>query len=232
VWTGASVRKKRLTTQEIYQDLWQQIISFDIFPGSRVTETELADVYRTSRTPVREALKRLEAEGLVTIRPKQGCYVRNVDIELISDYYTVRVALEAMAVELACDHMSDDEIEKLAQQWDPQNYNEVQVGSYDIKRHEEAFHVAIARASNNRILLAYLEDVNNRIRPIRLLGFPDSKSVIDTYAEHFEICKLIQQRNKHAAREAMTEHIRKSQGIARTVTLGQLEQYRKKRRLG
>ena len=88
------MRKKRFTTQEIYQDLWQQIISFEIFPGSRVTETELADIYRTSRTPVREALKRLEVEGLIRIRPKQGCFVRNVDIELISDYYTVRVALE------------------------------------------------------------------------------------------------------------------------------------------
>lgn len=223
------MKKKRLTTQEIYQDLWQQIISFELFPGSRVTETELAEVYKTSRTPVREALKRLEAEGLVKIRPKQGCFVRNVDIQLISDYYTVRVALEAMAIELACEYMPDEEIEELAQTWDPENYDEKQINSYDIKRQEEAFHVTIARASKNQVLISYLEDVNNQIRPIRLLGFPDAKSIIDTYAEHFHICKLIQQRDKEAAREAMVEHIRKSQGIARTVTLGQLEQFRKKR---
>ena len=224
------MRKKRFTTQEIYQDLWQQIISFEIFPGSRVTETELADIYRTSRTPVREALKRLEVEGLIRIRPKQGCFVRNVDIELISDYYTVRVALEAMAIELACEYMSDEDIQVLIEKWNPKNYSKEQLGSYDIKRDEEEFHVSIARASKNQILVEYLEDVNNQIRPIRLLGFPDEKSIVDTYKEHFQICKLIQKRDKDVARQAMVEHIRKSQNIARSVTLGQLEQYRKKKR--
>lgn len=222
------MRKKRFTTQEIYHDLWQQIISFEIFPGSRVTETELAEIYRTSRTPIREALKRLEVEGLVTIRPKQGCFVRNVDIELISDYYTVRVALEAMAVELACTNMSDEEIRVLTDKWNPTNYDKAQIGSYDIKKQEEEFHVSIARASKNKILIAYLEDVNNQIRPIRLLGFPDEKSVIDTYKEHFQICKLIQKRDKEAARQTMIEHIRKSQNTAKTVTVSQLEQYRRK----
>lgn len=221
--------KRRLTTQEIYQDLWQQIIDFDLFPGSRFTETELAELYKTSRTPIREALKRLEVEGLVVIRPKQGCFVRNVDIDLINDYYTVRVALEAMAVELACDKMSDEEIKELAAKWNPDEYQREYLDLDDIKDREESFHISIAEGSKNIALVEYLKDVNNHIRPIRLLGFPDEKSVAETYEEHYYICSLLLDRNKKLARNTMVEHIRKSQDIAKTVTLSQLEQYRKKR---
>lgn len=223
------MRKKRLTTREIYQDLWQKITSFDLFPGSRVTETELALAYKTSRTPIREALKRLEVEGLVTIRPKQGCFVREVDIARVSDYYSVRVALEAMTVELATEHMSDDELQTLADVWDPKNAEQHLNDPEYIKQFEESFHVVIARGSGNPVLLEYLEDVNNRIRPIRAIGFPDSKSITDTYVEHYEIIRFIQQRDAEKAKQAMIDHIRKSQGIARSVTLSQLEQYRKKR---
>lgn len=223
------MRKKRLSTREIYQDLWQKIINFDLFPGSRVTETELALEYRTSRTPIREALKRLEVEGLVNVRPKQGCYVREVDIDAISEYYTMRVALESMTVELAIENMDDDELRELAATWHPRNAKKHHKDPDFIKRFEESFHIDIAKGSGNTVLLQYLEDVNNRIRPIRALGFPDKQSVRDTYEEHYEIITLIQQRNLAAARQAMVEHIRKSQEIARTVTLSQLEQYRKKR---
>lgn len=223
------MRKKRLTTRQIYEDLLQKIISFDLFPGVRITETELAQEYKISRTPIREVLKRLEVEGLVTIRPKQGCFVRHVDIDQVSDYYTVRVALEAMAVELATQHMSDEELQALADIWNPDNARKYRNDLEHIKQIEENFHMSIAKGSRNPVLQEYLADVNNRIRPIRLLGFPDDKSVIDTYAEHFEIISLIQQRDEAKAKEAMIAHIRKSQEIARTVTLAQLEQYRKKR---
>ena len=202
------MRKKRLTTREIYQDLWQKIINFDLFPGSRVTETELAVEYKTSRTPIREALKRLEVEGLVTVRPKQGCFVRQVDIALISDYYTMRVALEAMTIELAIENMTDEELQTLAESWNPQNAKKHRNDLEYIKQFEESFHMDIARGSKNPVLLQYLEDVNNHIRPIRVLGFPDVKSIKDTYDEHYEIIRLIQKRDVLKAKEAMIAHIR------------------------
>ncbi len=221
------MQKKRLSTQEIYQDLCQQINDFELFPGSRFTETELANQYQTSRTPIREALKRLEVEGLVTIKPKQGCFVRDVDIEQISDYYTVRVALESMAVEMACENMPRSEIQALADKWDPQSYTKKDLDLIEIKEREEDFHISIAEGSGNQALSGYLKDVNNRIRPIRLLGFPDEQSVIGTYEEHFEICQLMLAHETEKAKQVMIKHIRKSQQIARNVTLGQLAQYKK-----
>ena len=92
--TGSQPR--RTTTVGIYERLRRAIMDFELAPGARITETELAETFGISRTPVREALHRLENEGLISIRPKQGCFVRDVDIHQISNYYDIRIALEVM----------------------------------------------------------------------------------------------------------------------------------------
>ena len=220
-------RNKKLTTTQIYQDLRAKIMDFDLFPGTRFTESELAEQFKVSRTPIREALKRLEVEGLINIRAKQGCFIRPVDTGTISNYYDVRVALETMAVELACEHMPRHEIENLCAFWDPDNCHSDPNYPDQIREVEEAFHVTIAQGSGNEVLVHFLKDVNDRIRVIRRLGFPDKKSIQETYEEHFHICNLILNKKTKEAKKAMEKHIRKSQGIARTVTLNQLEQHKK-----
>jgi DNA-binding GntR family transcriptional regulator len=213
----------QLSSQKIYEELRQKILEFEIYPGTRITEAELAATFKVSRTPVRQALQRLAMEGHITIQPKQGCFVRGVDIEKISAYYDVRVYLEAAAVELACQHMSDEELDALADIWNPARVRK-SINLEEVKALEEAFHVAIAIGSGNPVLAEYLEDINHQIRILRRLGFPDRKAVLETYAEHYELCQLMRQRNTRAARKAMTGHIRKSQQIARGVTLTQLQQ--------
>lgn len=215
---------------EVYSRLREMILDFDLYPGTRMTEQELADDFHVSRTPVREALRRLESEGLVIILPKQGCYVRNVDIETISALYDVRVALEGMAVELACEQMSQSELEQLASDWDPASMPSVDQYVEHISVIEESFHTRLAEGSGNAPLAAYLKDVNDHIRIIRRLGFPDEISIRETYEEHHEICRLLLIRDCAGARESMVRHIRKSQSIARKVTLSQLEQHRKRQR--
>jgi DNA-binding GntR family transcriptional regulator len=207
------------------------IIDFDLPPGSRVTEQELADQFKVSRTPVREALQRLKTEGYLMIRPKQGCFIRPVDIEAIAAHYDVRVALEAMAVEMACEHMPAEDLKALADFWDPANRDKNLTQGTHVSLVEETFHVQIAEGSGNSILVNYLRDVNDRIRIIRRLGFPDETSVLETCQEHYEICQLLLKRKAKPAREAMILHIRKSQEIARTTTLSQIEQHKSHRGL-
>ena len=220
--------KKRISALQIYQDLRQMIMDFDLFPGTRVTETELAESFKVSRTPVREALQRLELEGLLTIRPKQGCFVRPVDIQTISEYYDVRVALEAMAVELACQNMSDEQIDELLDFWNPKNRTMQTDYREKIREVEELFHLVIAEGSGNPVLANYIKDVNDHIRIIRRLGFPDEQSIKETYEEHYSLCRLLKARDAEQAKHDMIKHIRKSQGIARSVTLSQLQQHRKR----
>jgi DNA-binding GntR family transcriptional regulator len=211
------------SSQKIYQQLRQKILDFELYPGTRITESELAAGFNVSRTPVRAALQRLELEGHITIVPKQGCFVRPVDIEKISQYYDVRVSLEATAIELACQNMSGEEIDALCELWNPASVKK-NVNLDEIKTLEEAFHISIAAGSGNPVLVDYLRDINNHIRILRRLGFPDRKAVLETYEEHFEMCQLIKTRNTRLARKMMMEHIRKSQSIARSVTLSQLQQ--------
>lgn len=111
--------RSKSSSQLIYEQIRQKILDFEFYPGSRVTESELAQQFEVSRTPVRAALQRLETEGLISVLPKQGCFIRAVDIDLVSQYYDVRITLEAAAVELACDHMSAEVLEGLAELWDP-----------------------------------------------------------------------------------------------------------------
>eukprot|EP00456_Euglypha_rotunda_P069493 TRINITY_DN61192_c0_g1_i2.p3 TRINITY_DN61192_c0_g1~~TRINITY_DN61192_c0_g1_i2.p3 ORF type:complete len:142 (+),score=34.61 TRINITY_DN61192_c0_g1_i2:1-426(+) len=101
------------SAQEVYSQLKSLILGFEIYPGSRVTETELAERFGVSRTPVREALQRLQLEGYLSVRPKQGCFIREIDIEEIDEHYQVRIALEMCALEVACIHMPDKAIREL-----------------------------------------------------------------------------------------------------------------------
>lgn len=218
------VLPKKSSTAGVYERLRRAIMDFELAPGARVTETELAVSFGISRTPVREALHRLENEGLISIRPKQGCFVRSVDIHQISNYYDVRIALEVMAVEQACKNMPDEVIAQLSDTWNPARRPKRFKHPDEIKVLEEVFHAMIADYSGNPVLAGYLKDVNDHIRSVRRLGFPDEKSIVETYEEHYRICKLLKKRDARAAREEMIRHIRKSQGIARSVTLSQLQQ--------
>jgi DNA-binding GntR family transcriptional regulator len=214
---------QHFTSQKIYEQLRQQITNFELYPGTRITESELAARFDVSRTPVRAALQRLEVEGHITIMPKQGCFVRPVDIEKISQYYDVRISLEATAIELACEHMNREELDALCDIWNPASVKK-NVNMDEVRALEEAFHISIAVGSGNPVLVHYLRDINNHIRILRRLGFPDRKAVLETYDEHYELCQLIKARNVRTARKTMIEHIRKSQSIARSVTLTQLQQ--------
>ncbi len=213
--------------QQIYTSLRDMIIALEVVPGSRVTESQLADYYEVSRTPVRAALQRLESEGFLTIKSKQGCFIRNIDMLEISHYYDVRVALENLVLEEIVKQKDQLELKELREQWDPVELHFGLDVNDNLKWAEEQFHVELARISCNGVLLQYIRDINDHIRAIRRLGWPDSKSVTDTYEEHFRICDLLLHKDLGSARSEMTNHIRKSQDQASRITLKQLYGNRK-----
>ncbi len=216
--------RTKVTAQQIYQTLRHMILDMALAPGTRFTETQVAEHFQVSRTPVREALQRLEVENQITIRPKQGCFVRAVDLKQIRDYYDVRVAIELLAVERACTHMSDAALQALAAAWNPQHLAFGNEADDTLKQAEEDFHLALAQGSGNPALVRYLADINDHIRVVRRLGWPDFTSIQDTYQEHFDICQLILARDVETARATMLAHIRKSQNQADRITLAQLSQ--------
>ena len=110
-----TVSTRKWTTDRIYDNLRQGIMTLELYPGSRVTETELAQRFGVSRTPVREALQRLAVEGYLTIRPKHGCYIRQLDVFELAEYYDVRVGLELEGVALTSQRVPYRELAQLAE---------------------------------------------------------------------------------------------------------------------
>lgn len=212
---------KAIATKDVYSAIREMILSFELYPGGRVTETELAELFLVSRTPVREALLRLENEGYLTVRPKQGCFIKQIDIEELSEYYKVRTALELAAVEDACHYMPTEELEALLELWTP-SHQPKKITASEMEQMDESFHITLALSGGNSTLVKYLQDVNNHIRIIRRVDFNDPERVQRTYKEHYEIIKIIMDREAGKARTLMRKHIQRSQDFAKTLTLTQL----------
>lgn len=213
--------KRAIAAEDIYAQLREMILSFELYPGSRVTETQLADYFKVSRTPVREALLRLENEGHLTIRSKQGCYIRQIDMTELSEYYQVRTALEMAAVEAACNHMRTSELERLQEKWLPEKQPK-RITANTMEERDESFHIALAKGSGNSILVKYLRDINDHIRIIRRVDFNDPERVKRTYRDHSEIIAALLNRDAVKARNLIKKHIQGSEQFAQTLTLTQL----------
>jgi DNA-binding GntR family transcriptional regulator len=216
----------KATPADIYRQLKDLILSFVFYPGARVTENELADRFHVSRTPVREALQRLAAEGYVTILPKQGCFVRDIDIDEINHYYDVRIGLEMLALEFACQTMSDSQLKKLAAAWHPKQVPGKPPTVAAMVARDESFHLALAAGTGNAVLAAYLKDVNDHIHIVRRLDFTDPTRIEQTYREHHEVVQRLLARDVDGAKLLLQRHIRKSAEVAKAITLTQLAQQR------
>lgn len=214
--------ESRNSPQHIYDSLKGMITSLQIIPGSRLTESQLADFFKVSRTPIRAALQRLESEGLLSIKSKQGCFIRNIDMLKISQYYDVRTAIESLVLEEIANLKDRSELMELCERWNPKTCAFGTAVCEEIKQQDENFHIELASISGNQVLHDYLQDINNHIRVVRQLGWPDVKSVQDTYEEHYKICTLLLENNLKAAQKEAVKHIRKSQDQANRVTLQQL----------
>lgn len=224
----AKIRDARPSAQDIYIAVKDMILCFELHPGARFTETELADRFGVSRTPIREALLRLEAEHYLTIRAKQGCFVREIDIADFMQRYQVRIELEMLSLQLACLHMPDQELQSLADDWDPAVQKGRSAKPDLMLEREEAFHLALAAGGGNRSLYEYIKDINDHIRIVRRLDFTSADRIVSTYEEHHRIATLLLRRDLKGAQRVMRDHISRSMEFVRTLTLLRLAQLRVK----
>ncbi|OYY93304.1 MAG: GntR family transcriptional regulator [Hydrogenophilales bacterium 28-61-23] len=212
----------KLSAKDVYTSLRERILNFEIYPGSRVTETELAEYFGVSRTPIRSALQRLEVEGYLTVMPKQGCFIHNLDIDDLRKYYQVRMSLEHLSLQLACTFMSDAALTELAVAWDPDKQAERSDDPEEMEARDETFHLALAEGGGNLVLHKYLADVNRHLRIVRRLGFSMSDRIDQTYADHFLICQSLLRRDVQEAQALMRGHISHNEQFVKTITLTQL----------
>ncbi|MFH1135474.1 MAG: GntR family transcriptional regulator [Pseudomonadota bacterium] len=205
--------KKNNTVQDVFSRLRDQILTFKLLPGVRVSDKEVAEELGLSRTPVREALIHLAEQGLVEARPNRGFTVKVFSIKEVEDLYTLRAALEKLAINLTTRRMDAEKAEhlqKILDKYPPLMEAQDIVGFNDA---DEAFHDLIACYSENKPLHQNLRSLQGQIRVIRRYDHLRSSSFQETYVEHQGILNSMILGESEKAEEDMSRHILHSMDI-------------------
>ncbi|MEE4284128.1 MAG: GntR family transcriptional regulator [Pseudomonadales bacterium] len=221
----ASGRVENLA-ERVYLNIKNDIFDFRLLPGDRFTETEVADRMGVSRTPVREALFRLQRENYVDVLYRNGWQVRPFNFEYFEDLYDVRTVLECAAVKRICDRDEvPPQLDALKEIWlVPQDEMTADVGM--LSALDEQFHEMLVEAAGNGEMVRIHRSVSERIRIIRRLDFTRKARIDATYSEHAKILRAIIQRRADQAQMMLKAHIEASRNEVRKITLHMLHSAR------
>jgi DNA-binding GntR family transcriptional regulator len=207
--------------EAVYQQLKMDIFEFRMLPGARFSENEIAARGRVSRTPVREALLRLQREGFVDVLAKSGWRVRELDFDRFEHLYDARIVLELDAVRKLCSGEQQEELAALKKAWlVPQKQR---LSDWiEIAQLDEAFHATLVSAAGNPELARIHADLTERIRIVRRLDFTQTERIHYTYEEHAAILRAILARKVQQATLLLRSHIEQSKLEVRKISIHRL----------
>jgi len=200
-------------SDQIYERLKQQILNGEIEPGERLMQIQVAETLRASRTPVREAFRRLEQDGLVERVPQGGVRVTRLDMEAIQEVFGIRNVLEAYAVELACGRITAEEIgslKRLVTQAEELLSSAELDRETKIKRIFELnsqFHDTIYRAAGNSYLMGMINSLRFIVGRLRLLGLRADSTWSRAWEEHTQLIGLLEKKDKESAARLLKTHL-------------------------
>lgn len=191
----------------VFHTLRQAILRGELKPGERLMEIQLAGRLGVSRTPIREAIRKLELEGLVTMVPRKGAAVASITEKDLHDVLEVRCALEELAVELACRFITKEEIEQLKRALQEFIHSLTKKDITTIAEKDVAFHDVIFNATHNKRLIQLLNNLREQMYRYRLEYLKDSSSHAVLVKEHEAIIHNLEQRDIAAAKKNIKSHI-------------------------
>ena len=195
---------------KILHEIRERILSWRYPPGHHLGEPELSEEFAASRVPVREALRALVEQGLVEKVPNQGCFVRQPDAQATHHLYDLRLALELFVVErLARSGMPEEWLTHMRATWEPLLLvrADAPVDGGLLVRADEEFHLALARSLANPYLIESLQDINDRLRFVRLVVVTTPHRIQTTAGEHLAILTAIALRDPEAARRSLRQNL-------------------------
>jgi len=190
----------------VFESLREAIILGRLKPGERLMEVQLAEEMGVSRTPVREAIRKLELDGFVVMVPRKGAYVAGITLKDITDVFEVRAALEAMAAGLAAERITDEEMDQLERSL-------LQISSHvnddidTIVKGDTTFHNLIYQASRNQRLVQIITHLQEQIQRFRMTSLSQPGRTKFALDEHKKIVEAISDRNVDLAQMLAREHI-------------------------
>ena len=194
----------------VFNTLRQAILKGELKPGERLMEIQLANKLGVSRTPVREAIRKLELEGLVLMIPRKGAEVAEITRQDMEDVLEVRTALEELAVKDACDHITDAQLSELKKA--SNEFKKALLEGKDLVTCADAdmhFHDVILSATNNRRLIQMLNNLSEQMYRYRMEYLKDERTHKTLIEEHDAIRRALKKHDKVKAGAAIRVHIDK-----------------------
>ena len=191
----------------VFNTLREAILKGELKPGERLMELQLASKLGVSRTPIREAIRMLEQEGLAVTMPRKGAEVAKMTLKDMEDVLEVREALDELAAKIACKKISDEQLANLKTIKDEFKRS---MDSGDVKKIAEEdvkFHDAIYEATNNAKLVSMMNNIREQMYRYRLEYIKDADKRQILVVEHDYILKAIRSRHVAEAKKAIREHI-------------------------
>ena len=194
----------KTSSVQLYQLLYKALLSGELKPGDRIRENEIASRYNVSRTPVREALGRLEAQGLLVYGDQRGLVVPRLDSQSVTELYVMREVLDATAARLAAKHANEAEIASLRYmvERDSQNCHDIPY----LASTNRLFHSAIGDCAHNRFLKRMQETLAESLALLGPTTLSLPKRAEEAIAEHAEVVEAIARGDGDAAAAAASRH--------------------------
>lgn len=211
VKTGTSMIERRSLHHELVERIRPLIVESQLTPGSKVPEKALCEKFSVSRTPMREALKVLAAEGLVHLEPNRGAWITLVTIEEVNEVFPILTVLEALSGELACKLITDAEIKAVRRLHDNmvQSYIDRDLTAYF--RTNQQIHRAILLAARNDTLTNSCQVLSARMQRARYVANMSQERWSEAVGEHEQIIKMLEARDGQELGRVLSEHMKNKQ---------------------
>ncbi|MCR5784712.1 MAG: GntR family transcriptional regulator [Eubacterium sp.] len=191
----------------VFHTLRDQILRGELEPGERLMEVHLAEKLGVSRTPVREAIRKLEDEGLAVVNPRRGAEVAKMSEKDMDDVLQIRLSLDALAVRMACDHMTDENQKKIHQAMVGFERAVAKGNLKEIAEADEKFHDEIYNSTNNSKLIVIITTIREQMFRYRFEYIKDASNYPRLVEEHRLIYKGLVERDHDMVEEAIQVHI-------------------------
>ncbi len=195
----------------VAETLREAIVSGTLKPGERLMEIQLAEELGVSRTPVREAIRKLELEGFVVMIPRRGTYVADLSIKDINEVFEIRTALDVLAAGLAVERITEDELEQLERLL-------VEIGELieeddadKIVESDSQFHDILYRASRNDRLVGIINNLREQFTRFRSISIQYPGRMQKSVEEHRRLVEAIASRDTDLAQQLAREHMENSE---------------------
>lgn len=204
-------------TDEIADIIRDRILKGEYKIGEKIKENQIATELRVSRTPIREAFKQLENEGLIDYIPNRGCFAKGFTKQDIEDIFAVRKALEVLSVEWAVSRITPEEVRELQDQSDLMEFYTTRKDGRKVVEINTDFHDIIYNATGSRFMAQVLRSYKDYIEQTRKVLFYEQEYLQEIFEEHKAILDSVKERDVVKAREAMARHLDGSKRRAQVV---------------